>query len=98
MPITKQVSGSTVTITITGDFGFKARREFHQVIEGLEKGGRYVFDFSRAKAIDSSGLGLLLLFREIVNDADTEIILKNCSKDAKLLFKTVGFDKMFQVS
>ena len=55
-------------------------------------------DFSNVVFIDSSGIGVLILFMNSAKNLKINFILYNLNKDVLTLFKTANIDKFFSIS
>ncbi|MBF0140883.1 MAG: STAS domain-containing protein [Magnetococcales bacterium] len=58
---------------------------------------RYILDFKRTKYIDSSALGMLLLFREKVGGPMADIQFTNVRPAVKQVMDTANFQRLFTI-
>lgn len=89
----------------TGEmFNFQCQQEFRQSYEeNLNREIKSIaVDFQGTRYIDSSGLGMLLVFRDYVektfNNFDRNIQLINCMPDVKQVFRIANFDRFFEIN
>ncbi len=78
MNITKQVSAGKLVLTLTGRMDFHARHSFHQAIADA-KGStpqQIYLNLSDVPFIDSAGLGLLMLARNTLGEANIALSLQ----------------------
>ena len=65
----------------------------------IREGMKTVFvDFSHVEFIDSSGMGVLILFMNSAKNLNINVILYNLNKDIINLFKVAYLDKFFIIS
>ncbi|MBF0133809.1 MAG: STAS domain-containing protein [Magnetococcales bacterium] len=63
----------------------------------VNKDVRYVLDFKKTKYIDSSALGMLLLFRERVGGHAADIRFINARPAIKQTLTTANFQRLFDI-
>jgi anti-anti-sigma factor len=58
----------------------------------------FILDFSKTLYIDSSGLGFLLLIKELIEKQNSTLILSNINnKSAQMVFEIANFNKIFNI-
>jgi len=85
---------------MSGRFDFSSHKKFRQISEeALKSSGTEPIevDLGKVEYMDSSALGMLLLFKEHAEAASRSIALVNCGGTVKNILKIVNFDKMFKV-
>lgn len=88
-------------LMMTGRFDFNSHKKFRQISEEVLKGpekGAIEVDLGRVEYMDSSALGMLLLFKERVERERRSVSLVNCGGAVKNILKIVNFDKVFKVT
>lgn len=97
MQIKTQKNGKTMTISLIGDFDFRARTLFRNVFKDLPKDTVYRLDFAGVESIDSSGCGLLLLLREHAGVTAADITLIHCNSVVRMALDVAKFDQLFKI-
>jgi anti-sigma B factor antagonist len=65
----------------------------------IREGMKSIFvDFSHVEFVDSSGMGILMLFMNSAKNLNINVILYNLNKDVMSLFKIAYLDKFFIIS
>ncbi|MGK0170531.1 MAG: anti-anti-sigma factor [Gammaproteobacteria bacterium] len=94
-------SGSStreITISIDGRFDFSQHEAFRTAFEQLpSRPARYVVDLARAEAMDSAGLGMLLLLRDRVGGDPKELHVVNCTDPIREVLRIACFDTLLTV-
>jgi anti-anti-sigma factor len=91
-------SGNTVTIRITGHFGFPVYRQFRDVYDQDPPGMSYRIDLQGAEYMDSSALGMLLVLREYAGGEQAKIEIANCNPEVQKILQIAHFDRLFSIS
>lgn len=92
---------NTATIFLCGRFAFHAHRDFkaaYKVQLDNEQINRIVIDFSEVQYLDSSALGMLLVLRDHVRDANKSLVLTKPNTITERTFDIAGFHKMFTIN
>ena len=92
---------NTATIYLSGHFSFCAHREFKAAYRGQlnnSKIGSIVVNFAEVEYLDSSALGMLLVLRDNVRDADKALVLSGPSPIVARVFEIARFDNMFTIN
>ena len=91
MTIEKNLSGTELTIAITGRLDTttapQLEAEFKQSITGVEK---LVLDFASLEYLSSAGLRVLLAAQKVMNKQG-EMIIKNVNDTINEIFEVTGF-------
>ena len=91
MIIEKNLSGTELTVTITGRLDTttapQLEAEFKQNINGVEK---LVLDFAALEYLSSAGLRVLLAAQKVMNKQG-EMIIKNVNDTINEIFEVTGF-------
>lgn len=87
-----------VYVTLPEDFGFKHHKEFQKLYKPFGSGTKFRLDFRIVKYIDSSTLGMLLMFRE-TNGKKTkdDICFINCNPMVQNILKVANFYMLFTI-
>jgi len=85
-----------VTISIGKEFNFDTHRGFRDAYRNRPKGTNYIINLSKTIFMDSSALGMLLLFREFNGENKIAKII-NCGKDIYKIFEIANFNKLFDI-
>jgi HptB-dependent secretion and biofilm anti anti-sigma factor len=90
------VDNDSINISINIErFDFNAYSSFRKTYTDLSSGSRYKIDFSQVRFLDSTALGMLLMFREY-NGTDNKFIqFINCSKEIVDILRVANFDQLF---
>lgn len=92
---------NVVIIKIKGVFKFDAHTEFRKVYKSNlndNEAIEFVIDLSMAEYIDSSALGMLLIFREeISQQKNSTIKIINTSPGVKKILEIANFGKLFDI-
>lgn len=96
--IVEEKAGVKVVV-VSGDYldSSNAQEFRHEVQPVLEAGGNVIFDLSRLKFVDSSGIGVLLSCRKQVNTSGRDLKLCGVSKQVRVLFELVRLHHIFEI-
>ena len=98
MAVTKNETGDTVVIRVSGRFDFGVHQEFVGSYKDLPKGEKhFVVDLSGTEYMDSSAMGMLLQLRGHARP-DSVVELKNGNEGIKEILRIANFDKLFAVA
>jgi anti-anti-sigma factor len=98
MNIDTQMHGTTARLVLTGRFDFNSHSVFNQSADSLLKDAgidELELDFEQVKYIDSSAMGILLLFKERAKAASKSISLLNCKGTVAQVFELSNFHRLF---
>lgn len=87
-------------LSMSGRFDFNSNRDFRKAYEdGLKRHvtGPIEIDFHGVEYMDSSALGMLLLFKERAEEHNRSIALINCQGSVREILDVVNFSKLFSI-
>jgi anti-anti-sigma factor len=75
------------------------RKEWRRLMRAMTKNnvGQFEFNLIQTANISLSGLGMLLLFRELKKAQRTDIKLCHCNKQIRDMLQLTGMDKYFLI-
>ncbi len=89
---------STLTIKVSGRFDFGVHQGFRKAIEQIPATMRTVIvDLQFTEYMDSSALGMLLVLRDKVSNAQQSVRLLNPKPDVRKILEIANFDKLFSL-
>lgn len=91
--------GDEATIRMGERFDFSVHKAFRDAYESSVSDAQvshYVIDLARTLYVDSSALGMLLVFRDRVA-AGEEIAVTNCNREVRNIFQIANFQKLFKI-
>ncbi len=90
--INSQKEGATLNISLEGLLDTKTSPELEKVIqENAADVTEINFDFEKLEYLTSAGLRALLTARQVMDDKDGTMTIKNVSADIMDIFKLTGF-------
>ena len=94
---TRSSNNSELTLSLPEKFDFHLHREFKQAYEeaGIKK---LVLDMNKTQFMDSSALGMLLQLKEYAEQTNSNVSIKNASKNVLQIMEIAHFDKLFKVA
>jgi len=101
MEIRQSKSGNQVTISLGGRFDFNAHREFKESYTALLSDAAIQsidVNLSGVDYLDSSALGMLLMFRERAQEANKQISLRNPNETVVKILDIANFKKLFTIA
>ncbi len=87
-------------LSIKGVFKFEIHREFRSTYKANQKDNlNWIIDLSGVTVLDSSALGLLLIFREEITtqNENTTISIRGVSKNIGKVLEVTNFGKLFTI-
>ena len=97
MTIEKNLSGTELTVTITGRLDTttapQLEAEFKQNINGVEK---LVLDFTALEYLSSAGLRVLLAAQKVMNKQG-EMVVRNINETISEIFDVTGFSDVLTI-
>lgn len=99
MAVSLYVDEGAAVIEVLGNLTFDSFSEFHEASRSAayKTVDRHVVDLRTAKYIDSSALGMLLRFKELVGAAHREIEIRITENDVAKVMEISKFDKLFNI-
>lgn len=100
MQVKVQIDNGKARLSLNGRFDFNSHREFRNAYEEAIKGYKVddvEVDLGGVDYIDSSALGMLLLFKEKAAVENKKVILVNCHGTVLQILKVANFDKLFVI-
>ncbi|MEO5350542.1 MAG: STAS domain-containing protein [Magnetococcus sp. YQC-3] len=95
-------SACETVIHIKGRFTFEVHTQFREAYRedalSLSQGRRFVVDLTGAEFIDSSGLGMLLLLREMTDSINSEVEIVNARPEILKMLHTAKFEQLFKIA
>ena len=92
--------GKEVTISITGDFVFDLNVEFRKVTESIKKQGPadlYTIDFAGIGRLDSSALGMMMIFFGAMGGDKEKMRIINASPGHRRILAIALFESWFRI-
>ncbi len=96
--ISSRISGTDLTIRVTGRFDFGVHRDFRSAYaDALKPGMSVTVDMNGVDYMDSSALGMLLLLREFAGNDSADIKIMNVCDEVMEILKVANFHQLFKV-
>ena len=93
----KSSDGNEITISLPEKFDFQLHKEFREAYEEKDVKS-LVLDMNKTRYMDSSALGMLLQLKEYTDKNNSEISIRNASKNVLQIIQIAHFDKLFKVA
>jgi anti-anti-sigma factor len=88
----------TVTLSINGDFRFDIHPHFTSAYKSIKEFDyHWTVDLSRVGYMDSSALGMLLVFKEHTRGNGKNITLKGANQTVSDVLKIANFHQIFNI-
>ncbi len=101
MQISSSITGNHANLALGGRFDFNATREFREAYEQIlaHKDLEAInVDLANVDYLDSSALGMLLLFKEKAGPGGVKLSLVNSRGGVRQILEVANFHKLFTVS
>ena len=87
-------------ISLSGQFIFTDNIQFRHIVEAIDKmeSRKVTLELSEVEFIDSAGLGMLLLLRDICDKKRLPLTLKGASGQVEKIFSISKFDVLFNLA
>lgn len=91
--------GHCLRINVSGNMDLAMRSEWRRLLREMAKSnvGQFEFNLTQTPSLSLSGLGMLLLFREIRKSQRNDIKLCHCNKEIWEMLQLTGMDKYFLI-
>lgn len=91
------ITDQGATVRLNGRLTFAENSAFRRVVEALEHSGRdqVVFDLSRLDHIDSAGMGMLLVARDLAAAQGGAVTLANAEGQVARMLRLAKFGDFF---
>ena len=99
MNFTTQKQNDTLRVTMQGQFTFTDNPSFRGIMDELAKSEirQVTLDFAGVDFIDSAGLGMLLLLRDLCQERQIQATLENPQGQVEKIFLISKFDQLFTI-
>lgn len=99
MQASVDTEADAAVVRLAGHLTFAENGAFRQVVERLEHAGcqRVVFDLSQVDFIDSAGMGLLLVARDLVAGKGGGVALRNAVGQVERMLHLAKFGDFFTI-
>lgn len=94
--VTVSIEGERCTFQFSGDLMNEVANDFYRVYSKQKKGLKYTLDLTGVKRIDSTGFGMLLEMRELLEPAE-QIEIANANNALKSLLHDLHLDQFYTV-
>lgn len=100
MDYTVHTTPNGMRVALNGRMTLIDHEKFRSVVEAIERmeGQVCVFDLSSLEFVDSSGLGMFLIARDIAQPKDVEIELAGAQDTVKRILEIAKFNTLFRVT
>jgi HptB-dependent secretion and biofilm anti anti-sigma factor len=87
-------------IHLSGRMTFADHEKFHSVIAAFDevKGTSVVFDLDGLDFVDSSGLGMFIIARDVAQKRHLDFAIRGARDDVKRLITLAKFHKLFNIT
>ncbi|HGY92621.1 MAG TPA: anti-sigma factor antagonist [Planctomycetes bacterium] len=95
---TEMAERNEVVIRVSGRLDFSRNTEFRAAYEGTAgEGTHYVLDLTGAQYLDSSALGMLLVFRNFAGGDSADIEIRVKDPNVRRILEIANFQELFQI-
>ncbi|MGR8929044.1 MAG: STAS domain-containing protein [Gammaproteobacteria bacterium] len=99
MGLEAKTEEEVLKIRVTGRFDFSLHKEFRDAANQVTPKTKSIeVNLAAVDYLDSSALGMLLLLRDKVQGAQSNVQIKGANKDVKKILEIANFDKLFTLS
>jgi len=90
---------TNIHIRIKGRFDYTTNSEFRKAYsEGPGGGASYTLDLTETEYVDSSALGMLLVFRDHAGGDDARVTINVIDPQVRKILEIANFDKLFTIA
>ena len=87
-----------LVIEVFGAFNLEVHSDFRRAFEYQgQTYSRYAVNLAQCTALDSAGLGMLLLLRDHTKLPKKDLIITHCSRDVRQVLRYASFDQIFTI-
>ncbi|MBF0284079.1 MAG: STAS domain-containing protein [Magnetococcales bacterium] len=90
-------SSQQVVIHLPEEFNFKVQRAFRKTYEQYPPNRDFVLDFNEVKFVDSSALGMLLVFRDFCGGEQARVRISKPSSAVRNMLEIARFNELFHM-
>ncbi|MBP7338478.1 STAS domain-containing protein [Niveispirillum sp.] len=100
MDYTVHTAADGLRVTLSGRMTLIDHEKFRNVVDAIEKaeGNVCIFDLTRLEFVDSSGLGMFLIARDVALPKKMEIELFGAQESVKRILQIAKFQTLFRVT
>lgn len=96
---TSTEDSTQIVIRIDGRFDYTSNRDFRTAYMNTPgEGYSYLLDLSGTEYVDSSALGMLLVFRDHAGGDDAQIEIRVTDPQVRKILEIANFDKLFTLA
>lgn len=99
MEYTVDEVGTEHTLALSGKFGFADSSQIRTIVDMLPNwsGGACKLDLTNLDAIDSAGLGMMILINDAAKDAQVSLRVTGASGQVKKMLEISKFSDLMQI-
>ena len=99
MEYTVQSSAASTDVLLSGRLTFADHEKFRNVIAVFDgpAGHQITFDLSGLEFVDSSGLGMFIIARDMAQKKNLQFSIRGARDDVKRVIQVAKFHKMFTI-
>ena len=95
---TEDISGAVASIALEGELDSKAASGLNQKISEISGNAKEIhFDLAKLEFLTSAGLRTILYARQLMDDKDGRLTLKNVNNNIMEIFKMTGFLDVLEI-
>lgn len=97
MDYTTQISGNELHVALKGQFTYADNQKFKAIVDATQKNNprQVTLNFAQVDFIDSAGLGMLLLLRDLCQNKHIPVCIEAASGQVERIFMISKFDQLF---
>lgn len=97
MDYTTQIANDEFNVALKGQFTYADNQKFKAIIDSMQKGGirQINLNFAQVDFIDSAGLGMMLLLRDLCQNRHIPISIQSAGGQVERIFMISKFDQLF---
>lgn len=94
----KSTDGDELTIIVGEKFDFGQHKQFRDAYRNESAALNYRVDLSRARYLDSSALGMLLLLKKHAGGESAQVKLEGANAEVRKILEIANFHRIFTMS